>query len=70
MFYLICRMDPDEVILSQCASQLTQSPQYTDTKRFVYKCLVKSLSEIPSMKKVWKQVLRNYFISFLLFIVF
>ncbi|XP_027915992.1 uncharacterized protein LOC114175433 [Vigna unguiculata] len=44
-------MDPDEVILSQCASQLTQSPQYTDTKRFVYKCLVKSLSEIPSMKK-------------------
>jgi len=52
MFYLTCKIDPDEVILSQCASQLTQSSQYTDAERFVYKCLVKSLSEIPLMKKV------------------
>ncbi|XP_027915742.1 uncharacterized protein LOC114175174 [Vigna unguiculata] len=38
-------------IMSQSGSQLTQSSQYSDAERFVYKCLVKSISEIPLIKK-------------------
>jgi len=42
----------DLTIMSQSGSQLTQSSQYSDAERFVYKCLVKSVSEIPLIKKV------------------
>ncbi|XP_027932882.1 replication protein A 70 kDa DNA-binding subunit C-like [Vigna unguiculata] len=46
------RMSADDLtIMSQSGSQLTQSSQYSDAERFVYKCLVKSVSEIPLIKK-------------------
>jgi len=51
--YLYFRIYVDELtIMSQSGSQLTQSSQYSDAERFVYKCLVKSISEIPLIKKV------------------
>jgi len=51
--YLYFRISADELtIMSQSGSQLTQSSQYSDAERFVYKCLVKSISEIPLIKKV------------------
>ncbi|XP_027922825.1 uncharacterized protein LOC114180725 [Vigna unguiculata] len=47
------RMSADDLtIMSQSGSQLTQSSQYSDAERFVYKCLVKSVSEIPLIKKL------------------
>jgi len=51
--YLYFRISADELtIMSQSGSQLTQCSQYSIVERFVYKCLVKSISEIPLIKKV------------------